>query len=299
MCTRYQCTRPRRSPLNEPLGFSRFRVVRAGGCQHGSPTPGAEFEFRWFTNGNPVDGATSRSFVPSDEHFGHSVRVRVIATAPGYSPVLWESSLGGPVRKNNIRLSGADRYATSVAISKSQFNAGVPVAFIASGANFPDALAGAAVAGLAGGPMLLTDPNALPGVVIAELERLQPQRIVILGGTATISPNVETQLDAIRPGAVNRLAGPDRYATSVAISKSQFNPGVPVAFIASGANFPDALAGAPVAGLAGGPMLLTDPNALPDAVAAELERLNPERIVILGGTATISPNVETRLDDIG
>ncbi|WP_040424774.1 cell wall-binding repeat-containing protein, partial [Agromyces subbeticus] len=103
-------------------------------------------------------------------------------------------------------------------------------------------------------------------------------------------------LDALRPGAVTRLAGSDRYATSVAISKSQFGPGVPVAFIASGANFPDALAGAPAAGISGGPMLLTDPNALPDTITAELERLQPERIVILGGTGTISADVEALLD---
>ena len=262
-----------------------------------SPTPGAEFAFQWFTNGTPVDGATSRSFVPSDEHFGQNIRVRVIATAPAYSPVLWESSDWGPVRKT-IRLSGDNRYATSVAISASHFQPGVPVAYIASAVNFPDALSGAPLAGLNGGPVLLTAPDALPDVVAEELQRLQPDRIVILGGTAVISRTVEERLDTLTPGSPTRLAGDNRYATSVAISASHFQPGVPVAYIASAVNFPDALSGAPLAGLNGGPVLLTAPDALPDVVAEELQRLQPDRIVILGGTAVISRTVEERLDTL-
>jgi putative cell wall-binding protein len=134
--------------------------------------------------------------------------------------------------------------------------------------------------------------------VAAELQRLQPERIVVLGGTAVISPTVQAQLDALTTGTPTRLAGYDRYVTSVAISASQFQPGVPVAYIASGLNFPDALSGAPLAGIAGGPVLLTAPDALPDVVAAELQRLQPERIVILGGTAVINPSVQTQLEQL-
>src|SRR5690606_4645258 len=47
---------------------------------------------------------------------------------------------------------------------------------------------------------------------------------------------------------VSRLAGPDRYATAAAISKSTFTAGVPVVYLASGATFPDALSGASSAG---------------------------------------------------
>jgi protocatechuate 3,4-dioxygenase beta subunit len=164
-----------------------------------SPTPGVVPEYQWFADTVAIPGATSASFVPQREHLGASLRVRVVGTAPGFSPIMQETYAGRVEWGGAVtRLAGPDRYETSVAISKSQFQPGVPVAFIASGANFPDALAGAPVAGLAGGPMLLTDPNALPDAVTAELERLQPQRIVILGGTATITPNVETQLNALR-----------------------------------------------------------------------------------------------------
>ena len=193
------------------------------------------------------------------------------------------------------RLAGISRYATSAAISAETFTPGVPVAYIANGMNFPDALSGAPVAGLAGGPVLLTAATALPPEIQAELVRLNPAKIVILGGNGAVSTALETQLQQYTAGAVERLAGTSRYATSAAISAETFTPGVPVAYIANGMNFPDALSGAPVAGLAGGPVLLTAATALPPEIQAELVRLNPAKIVILGGNGAVSTALETQL----
>jgi hypothetical protein len=194
------------------------------------------------------------------------------------------------------RLAGISRYATSAAISAETFTPGVPVVYIANGMNFPDALSGAPVAGLAGGPVLLTAATALPPEIQAELARLNPAKIVILGGNGAVSTALETQLQQYTTGAVERLAGISRYATSAAISAETFTPGVPVAYIANGMNFPDALSGAPVAGLAGGPVLLTAATALPPEIQAELARLNPAKIVILGGNGAVSPALETQLE---
>ena len=84
------------------------------------------------------------------------------------------------------------------------------------------------------------------------------------------------------------LAGGDRYATAVAISAWRFHPGVPAAVVASGANFPDALAGGPLAARLGAPILLLPPtDDIPAGVAAELQRLAPARIVVLGGEGVI------------
>jgi putative cell wall-binding protein len=85
------------------------------------------------------------------------------------------------------RLGGADRYATAAAISKATFAAGVPVVYIATGQNFPDALAGAAAAGYKGGPLLLVLTDSLPASTAAELARLKPARIVVLGSTSVVS----------------------------------------------------------------------------------------------------------------
>jgi Cell wall binding domain 2 (CWB2) len=95
--------------------------------------------------------------------------------------------------------------------------------------------------------------------------------------------------------AVFRIAGSDRFSTAAAISEASFEPGVPVAYIATGLNFPDALAGAAVAGSQGAPILLVMPNSIPAATATELKRLKPGKIVILGGTGAVSDLVRSQL----
>ena len=92
------------------------------------------------------------------------------------------------------RWSGADRFGTSVAISKGAFKSAVDVAYVANGLNFPDALAGAAVAGRDGAPVVMVTATSIPDVVRAELTRLAPKRIVVLGGTGVVSAAVANQL---------------------------------------------------------------------------------------------------------
>ncbi|HEX5589592.1 MAG TPA: Ig-like domain-containing protein [Candidatus Limnocylindrales bacterium] len=118
--------------------------------------------------------------------------------------------------------------------------------------------------------------------------------------TYTISDGALTDtatvlLTVVQTGTVTRLAGADRYATSAAISAASYGANVPVAYIASGLGFPDALSGAPVAGKAGGPILLVPGTSIPAVIAAELTRLKPAKIVILGGTGVVSAGVQTSL----
>jgi len=193
------------------------------------------------------------------------------------------------------RWSGADRYDTAAAASARTFAPGVPVAYVAVGANFPDALAGVAAAGVQGGPILLTATSSIPSGTATELSRLQPGRIVVLGGTGAVSASVMAQLGAYTDGTVTRLSGSGRFDTAAAVSAATFDPGVPVAYIATGTNFPDALAGGPAAGSLGGPILLTLPDELPDATANELARVRPQRIVVLGGTGVVSEAVRSQL----
>lgn len=196
------------------------------------------------------------------------------------------------------RLAGSDRFETSVAVSKSAFGANPSVAYIATGMNFPDALTGASVAaGTAhSGPLLLVTSVSIPPSVSAELQRLRPGRIVVLGGTDAINASVMSQLSSYTSGSVTRLSGDDRYITSAKVSQANFSPGVAAAYVAVGTNFPDALSGAPVAGIANAPVLLTQSTAIPQSITAELSRLKPKKIVILGGTAAVSAAVAAQLN---
>ncbi|MFN8099678.1 MAG: cell wall-binding repeat-containing protein [Dermatophilaceae bacterium] len=193
------------------------------------------------------------------------------------------------------RVSGSDRYATSAAISAANFASGVPVAYISSGLVFPDALAGAPIAGKTGGPMLLVKSTEIPTAIATELNRLKPAKIVVLGGSATIADSVEGALASYTTGTVERWEGADRYAVSAGISAKAFPSGSPTVFVASGAIFTDALSGAPVAGKTPAPLLLVKSSSIPTAVAAELTRLQARRIIVLGGPASVSTDVSTRL----
>jgi putative cell wall-binding protein len=193
-----------------------------------------------------------------------------------------------------VRYAGPDRYSTAAAISAASFAPGVATAYVATGRNFPDALAGAAAAAADDAPTLLVTTSTIPDATRAELARLKPKRIVILGGPTVVSTSVGAALRAYTSGKVVRIAGTDRYSTAAAISAATFPPNVPVAYVATGANFPDALGGAAAAGRQGAPVLLVS-DQVPDSVATELRRLAPERIVILGSRAVVSAAVETAL----
>ena len=190
--------------------------------------------------------------------------------------------------KGAQRLAGADRYSTATAVSASAFGPGVPVVYIATGTGYADALAGGPAAAKAGGPLLLTAGHMLPAPTIAELNRLRPARIVVLGGSAAVSEAVLNGLRAYTAGEVVRVGGADRYATAAAISSSSFAPNAAVVYIATGANYPDALAAGATAAHARAPILLTRSDTLPDATITELRRLAPARIVVMGGAGAVS-----------
>ena len=215
-----------------------------------------------------------------------NLRTRDVITAPA-------APAPAPVQESVFRVSGSDRFSTAAAVSAG-WAPGVPVVYVATGLNFPDALAGAAAAGAQSAPILLVMPDSVPAATAAELQRLQPGKIIILGGTGAVSDAVFNSLGAYTSGGVSRLSGGDRYATAAAISAG-WGPGVPVVYIATGLNFPDALAGAAAAGALGAPLLLVTGTTVPSPTAAELARLRPARIVILGGSGAVSDSVAAQL----
>ncbi|MEY9893465.1 putative cell wall-binding protein [Catenulispora sp. MAP5-51] len=98
--------------------------------------------------------------------------------------------------------------------------------------------------------------------------------------------------DANRAG---RIAGNDRYETGIKISQQQYpnNGSANAVVLAVGANFPDALSGAPLAKKVGGPLLLTPGNVSDAEVVNEIHRvLKPGgKVYVLGGTGAISQTV--------
>lgn len=218
----------------------------------------------------------------------------LLAAASVVVPLLLASAPVAQAALDVQRIAGNDRYATSVAVSQSSHPDGAPVAIVTTGTGFADALAGGPAASQLGGPVLLVSPTRVPAVVLDELRRLRPQRVLVLGGSSAVSDTVVGQLGA-EGLAVTRVAGRSRYETAAAVSREVFGAGADVAYVATGTGYADALAGAAAAGVAKAPILLSAPTTLPAVTADELQRLRPQRIVILGGPAALSPAVESAL----
>jgi putative cell wall-binding protein len=233
--------------------------------------------------------------VPKDGILPPAVRTELTRLNPsfvsivgGYSAVGRgvETQLTAFGRGLMYRLPGQNRYETAANLA-GPANGGT--FFMATGASFPDALGGSAAAGRLQGPLLLTTRDTLTYPTSMALINGKPDKVVILGGESVIGRAVVSQIHHDAPGAtVERWAGFDRYATAAVISSKTYPQGATTAYLASGANYPDALAGGPVAARAGAPLLLTRRDCVPAPVLAELARLGATRIVVLGGVGAVS-----------
>ncbi|KZE93316.1 N-acetylmuramoyl-L-alanine amidase LytC [Agromyces sp. NDB4Y10] len=116
------------------------------------------------------------------------------------------------------------------------------------------------------------------------------EHVIVADGQARTGINEE-----LEPLLKDRIAGADRYATSVAASQSAFDEGVACVWIANGLAFPDALSAGPAAAHCGGPLLLVPGTGIPTVVLDELKRLKPAKIYVAGGTGAVSANVEKTL----
>ncbi|MCT2177703.1 cell wall-binding repeat-containing protein [Brachybacterium muris] len=199
------------------------------------------------------------------------------------------------------RIGGADRYAVAANTALTYHTPEFPTdtVYIASGQIYSDALgAGAAAAGDGNAVLLLTRQGSLPTATVKALEKLRPRTIKVIGGTATISSSVENALKPYALERVVRIAGKDRYEVAANVSRD-LGAWSGTVYVASGAGFSDAVAAAGFASVLGDPVLLTSPGGLPSSIAAELRRMQPERIVVVGGAASVSDGVLASLRSYG
>lgn len=194
-----------------------------------------------------------------------------------------------------VRHSGPNRYATAADVSASNFQPGVERVFLATGDDFPDALAAVPIAGPRGYPLLLVRAERIPEATAQELQRLQPGSITILGGANAVSRAVLLEARDYTNGPIRRVSGASRYDTAAELVDTYVGPNPPVVYVATGVSSADSLAGGPAAAADGGPLLLVRPDRVPTSTAETLEVLQPARIVVLGGEGAVSAAVEAEL----
>lgn len=197
-------------------------------------------------------------------------------------------------------IRGATRYETAVRAAQSAYATGsAGTVLLASGENWPDALGGASLAGAVGGPVLLVPRSSLPSEVGAEIARLGAAKVVVLGGPGAVTDGVLAAVRALpsKP-AVSRIGGADRFETAARVAsatlaelRARGRAYDGVAYVASGRDFPDALAVSPVAAAKGRPVLLVERECLPTATAEAFAPLGVRAVHLLGGPAAVQPEV--------
>ncbi|KYG59850.1 cell wall-binding repeat-containing protein [Planococcus maritimus] len=197
---------------------------------------------------------------------------------------------------NSDRIFGSDRYQTSLEVSFYGWDDdSIETVVVATGADFPDALAAAPLAGLHYSPLLLTKKDSLPEGFAAELKRLGADNVILVGGTGAISDKVQTQIKNLGV-KVDRISGKTRYETAVNIAE-EVGMGDTL-YVATGANFADSLSVSPAAALYADPILLVPATgAVPTVVADYIEENQPEWPLVVGGTGAVGPAVEALFEE--
>lgn len=189
------------------------------------------------------------------------------------------------------RTAGDNRYQTAIEISKQTYDK-VETVILASGLNYPDALAASALASKEKAPILLLGDTYLEGIsqdslaVFDEIQRLGAKEVIIVGGTNIIHESYESLLGEER--LVRRIAGEDRYETAALIAEEVLgaNPDIDTVILADGRNYPDALAIGAYAAKECLPIILTKGDEIPQGQDL-LEKYKIDRAIIVGGENSV------------
>lgn len=194
----------------------------------------------------------------------------------------------------STRYAGADRFATSVEVSKWSSSWAGTTVFLASGLKFPDALAAGPVAAAERGHLLLTRPDRLEQSVLERMRDLNPAEVVIVGSESSVSAAVAAQVERETSATITRIGGSDRVETSLLLLDRLLEtvPDLSTVWVASGKNFPDALVAASVAGANRQAVVLDYHDGSSSGVDSWIQRVRPAiegRVVnIAGGGPSVS-----------
>ncbi|MDR1563353.1 MAG: leucine-rich repeat domain-containing protein [Oscillospiraceae bacterium] len=200
---------------------------------------------------------------------------------------------------NVERLAGGNRYVTAVEIAKALVKVkGAPTEFfLASGTSFPDALSISPVAAIKGAPILFANPgqSALSEEASTFVKTNAIKSSTIVGGTSSVNAKTEGSLASLGVTGTSRISGSNRYITSDSIYRAYKDLFAGDAFtVATGASFPDALAGSSFAAKNLAPVILLHPDYLYSTIRFDLRTNDKSKLYIFGGTSSVSNSIVTR-----
>lgn len=195
------------------------------------------------------------------------------------------------------RIGGEDRYETAALVADEYGSK--PDAIVANGQPgfYADALASNYLSGAEDAPILLTRIKELPQHTLDQLDQMNAQNVTIVGGESVVPAEQEQQLkDA--GYTVTRVAGDDRFETNAKVLAADGAATGGVGLIATGFNFPDALAAGPFA-YKGHSLGLSTKDDVKDVVLDALVADGVKQVLIFGGTDAVGPGVEADLASRG
>ena len=288
-------TSPKIAISGVPMVGITLRLGNAGATDF---TPAAtSVSYQWMRGGAVISGATESSYTLVKADQGKKITVRAIGTKSGYATAT-ALSASVTVKGEVDRLGGSDRYASNLELNRATMKQGAPV-FVATGADFADALSIGPAVALQGGALFLTPTKAMKNASLDLLATKQPSKIYVIGGSGAVSDTVIAQLQSVTGVTPIRVGGATRYETSAEILTTFFgNRQIPQAFIATGADFPDALSAAAAGGALKAPVILVKGKAaegLEASAAATLQANGTRELVVVGGTGVVTPTAVTAL----
>ncbi|TYS17673.1 S8 family serine peptidase [Rossellomorea vietnamensis] len=204
-----------------------------------------------------------------------------------------------PVDKKVERIAGSSRYDTSLQFSDRIPDKSLNTVILASGKDYPDALAGAVLNKKLNGTILLVDDNtATIQKVMKETSRLLKKdgKVIILGGRNAIPASMETAIK--KQFKAERVFGENRTQTAIAIAKKVHSKPAEI-FLASGKEFADTLSVSPYAGSKSIPVLLNSSSGLDKDLEKFIKASGIKKVTVLGGEKALSKQVVSELKKAG
>ncbi|HSQ87302.1 N-acetylmuramoyl-L-alanine amidase [Romboutsia sp.] len=201
-----------------------------------------------------------------------------------------------PIKK----LVGVDRQDTAVQISKEGWANGASKVILVNGDAIADGVTATPLATTYDAPILLINKDSIPQRTMDEIKRLNPSEVIVIGGESVISNNTVTNLGTATGKTVRRIAGINRYETSLKIAKEiDDNHDVNKIYIANGYKGEvDALTIAGKAGQDKQPIILSEQTKLPDTTYNWLKNENLTDAYFIGGQEVLTTDVIHQVADI-
>ncbi|QXE18342.1 cell wall-binding repeat-containing protein [Clostridium sp. 001] len=198
------------------------------------------------------------------------------------------------------RIYGNTRYETCINICDKFDNGKVNNVIIASGNNFPDALAGSVLSKKLNAPILLVDKevtNSMDSIEYLKNHFNYDGNVYILGQSASVSEQYVNYIKNLGCKNITRLGGTDRFDTNKKIVDTlNVQKGTPVV-ITNGYGFADALSVSSIAASKGYPILMSNSSNLSNEIKQKIKDIQPSHVYLIGGEGSLSNNIISEIEN--